>query len=145
MRVSRKPRTAASTLPKSKSKTKTPVAGALPDRRAMESVLAAIGTRSRDDAIAKAQEVMYEAWDRATSRSRIALAHKALAISPLCADAFNLLAEEAASPAEARDLYARDSMLESLRSVLKALRNMKAISGVFSKPARTCALGTGWR
>ncbi len=73
----------------------------------MESVLAAIGTRSRDAAIAKAQEVMYEAWDRATSRSRIALAHKALAISPLCADAFNLLAEEAASPAEARDLYAR--------------------------------------
>ena len=45
----------------------------------MESVLA-IGARSRDDAIAKAQEVMYEAWDRATSRSRIALAYKALAI-----------------------------------------------------------------
>ena len=108
MPVSRKPRKAASTLPKSKSKTKTSLAGgALPDRRAMESVLAAIGARSRDDAIAKAQEVMYEAWDRATSRSRIALAHKALAISPLCADAFNLLAEEAATPAEARDLYAR--------------------------------------
>ena len=70
----------------------------------MESVLAAIGARGRDDAIAKAQEVMYEAWDRATSRSRIALAHKALAISPLCADAFNLLAEEAATPAEAREL-----------------------------------------
>ena len=107
MPVSRKPRTAASTLPKTKSKTETPVAGALPDRRAMESVLAAIGARSRDDAIARAQEVMYEAWDRATSRSRIALAHKALAISPLCADAYNLLAEEAATPAEARDLYAR--------------------------------------
>src|SRR5208337_3673882 len=59
------------------------------------------------DAIAKAQEVIYEAWDRATSRSRIALAHKALAISPLCADAYNLLAEEAATTAEARDLYAR--------------------------------------
>ena len=73
----------------------------------MESVLAAIGARSRDDAIAKAQEVMYEAWDRATSRSRIALAHKALAISPLCADAYNLLAEEAATIAKARDLYAR--------------------------------------
>jgi tetratricopeptide (TPR) repeat protein len=106
MPVSKKPsRKAASALPK--SKTKTPSAGALPDRRAMESVLAAIGARSRDDAIAKAQEVMYEAWDRATSRSRIALAHKALAISPLCADAYNLLAEEAATPAEARDLYAR--------------------------------------
>ena len=62
----------------------------------MESYLAAIAGRDRDDAIAKAQEVMYEAWDRTTSRSRIALAHKALTISPLCADAYNLLAEEAA-------------------------------------------------
>jgi hypothetical protein len=58
---------------------------------------------SRDDAIAKAQDVMYEAWDRAISRSRIALAHKALAISPLCADAHNLLGGEAATIAEARD------------------------------------------
>ena len=30
---------------------------------------------------------MYEAWERTTSRSRIALARKALDISPLCADA----------------------------------------------------------
>ena len=107
MPVSKKPRRkAASTLPQ--PKTKTAVAGsALPDRRAMESYLTAIGARSRDDAIAKAQDVMYEAWDRSTSRSRIALAHKALAISPLCADAYNLLAEEAAATAEARDLYAR--------------------------------------
>jgi tetratricopeptide (TPR) repeat protein len=89
-------------------KTKTAVAGgALPDRRAMESYLAAVAARSRDDAIAKAQDVMYEAWDRTTSRSRIALAHKALTISPLCADAYNLLAAEAATAAEARDLYAR--------------------------------------
>ena len=106
MPVSKKPRRkAASTLPQ--PKTKTAVAGsALPDRRAMESYLAAIGDRSRDDAIAKAQDVTYEAWDRTTSRSRIALA-QGLAISPLCADAYNLLAEEAATAAEARDLYAR--------------------------------------
>ena len=73
----------------------------------MESYLAAVAARSRDDAIAKAQDVMYEAWDRTTSRSRITLAHKALTISPLCADAYNLLAAEAATTAEARDLYAR--------------------------------------
>jgi hypothetical protein len=36
---------------------------------------------------AKAQDAMYEAWERTTSRSRIALARKALDISPLCADA----------------------------------------------------------
>ena len=81
--------------------------GALPDRRAMESYLAAIAGQGRDDAIAKAQDIMYDAWDRATSRSRITLARKALAISPLCADAYNLLAEEAGSVQEARDLYAR--------------------------------------
>ena len=79
----------------------------LPDRRAMEGFLAAIGGRG-DDPTTKAQDVMYEAWERTTSRSRIALARKALTISPLCADAYVLLAEEAARSAEeARDFYAR--------------------------------------
>ena len=111
----------------------------------MESVLAAIGTRSRDDAIAKAQEVMYEAWDRATSRSRIALAHKALAISPLCADAFNLLAEEAASPAEARDLYALELDAGELALGPEGFEEYEGHFWGFSRPAHTCALGTGWR
>jgi tetratricopeptide (TPR) repeat protein len=44
---------------------------------------------------------MYQAWDAMNPRQRIALAHKALSISPLCADAYNLLTEEA------RTLYAR--------------------------------------
>lgn len=79
----------------------------LPDRCAMESYLATIAGGRREDAIARAQNVMYDAWDRKTARSRLALARKALAISPLCADAYNLLAAEAATNAEARDLYAR--------------------------------------
>ncbi len=105
MPVSKKPRRkATATSPRPK----TAVAGSvLPDRRAMESYLAAIAGRSRDDATAKAQDVMYDAWDRTTSRPRIALARKALTISPLCADAYNLLAEEAGSVQEARDLYAK--------------------------------------
>ena len=107
MPVSKKPgRRAASASPEPEKKTAT-ARGALPDRRAMENYLSAIAGRNRDEAIAKAQDVMYEAWNRTTSRSRIALAHKALAVSPLCADAYNLLAEEAAIIAEARDLYAR--------------------------------------
>jgi tetratricopeptide (TPR) repeat protein len=107
MPAPKKPRRKATSIAP-QPKTKTAVAdGALPDRRAMETYLATIGARSRDDAIAKAQDVMYEAWDRTTSRSRIALAHKALTISPLCADAYNLLAAEAATAVEARDLYAR--------------------------------------
>src|SRR5271154_7435447 len=105
MPVSKKPRRKATSI-QPQPKTETAVAGgALPDRRAMESYLAATPARRRDDAIAKAQDVMYEAWDRTTSRSRIALAHKALTISPLCADAYKLLAEEAGSVQEARDLY----------------------------------------
>jgi tetratricopeptide (TPR) repeat protein len=103
MPISKKPRSkpAAKTSPKAGA----PVA--LPDRRAMESFLAAISGRRGDDATAKAQDVMYEAWERNTSRSRIALARKALGISPLCADAYVLLAEEAQSIEDARDLYAK--------------------------------------
>lgn len=105
MPVSKKPRA------KKTSKTLSSpgaAAPALPDRRAMERFLAAIGGRSGDDPTGKAQDVMYEAWEQTSSRSRIALARKALGISPLCADAYVLLAEEAArSPEEARDLYAK--------------------------------------
>ena len=104
MPVSKKPRSKAAL----RTSAKTNAAAALPDRRAMESFLAALGGRRGDDATAKAQNVMYEAWERTTSRSRIALAHKALGISPLCADAYVLLAEEAArSTEEARDYYAK--------------------------------------
>lgn len=105
MPVSKKPRAkkTAKTPPRS-----TAAVSALPDRRAMEGFLAAISRRGGDDPTSKAQDVMYEAWERTTSRARIALARKALTISPLCADAYVLLAEEAArSVEEARDFYAK--------------------------------------
>jgi tetratricopeptide (TPR) repeat protein len=103
MPISKKPRSkrAVKTSPKASA------LAALPDRRAMESFLAAIAGRRGDDATAKAQDVMYRAWEQNTSRSRIALARKALNISPLCADAYVLLAEEAQSVEEARNLYAK--------------------------------------
>ena len=104
MPVSKKPRTKAAA---SKTLPRAAAVPALPDPRAMESYLVTITGRSRNDAIAKAQDVMYDAWERTTSRSRVALARKALGISPLCADAYNLLAEEAGSVEEARDLYAK--------------------------------------
>jgi len=87
--------------------TKAPTDPILPDRRSMEAYLAATVGGSREDVLKRAQEVMYDAWEKTTSRARVAHARKALAISPLCADAYNLLAEEAATAAEARDLYAR--------------------------------------
>src|SRR5436190_17875479 len=74
-----------------------------PDPRSMENVLAAIGWGAADDAsdatLFEAQEVMYEAFDARGPR-RAALARQALAISPDCADAYLLLAEETASSLE---------------------------------------------
>ena len=104
MPVSKKPR--AKVAAKASSKAGAPPD--LTDRRTMESFLAAISGRRGDSATAKAQDMMYEAWEQTTSRSRIALARKALGISPLCADAYVLLAAEAArSVEEARDHYAK--------------------------------------
>jgi len=50
------------------------------------------GTTSRE----KAQDIMYDAWG-AKGKERIDLAYKALAVSKDCADAYVLLAEEAAA------------------------------------------------
>lgn len=75
----------------------------LPDPPAMESVLAAIGRGAAhyaaDEALLDAQGLMYEAFD-VEGAHRVALARQALAISPDCADAYLLLAEETASSIE---------------------------------------------
>ncbi len=94
---------------------------ALPDRRAMEAFAATrkdgSGHGGRDgprrprrgsDPTAKAQHVIYDAWEQRTKRGRLAFARKALRLSPLCADAYVILAEEAAgSEEERRDVFAR--------------------------------------
>src|ERR1019366_10094028 len=97
MPVSKKPRRKISNPQSSKGMS---TVATLPDRRAMEGFMAALRVRRADDATAKAQEVMYDAWDQTSPRARVALAHKALAISPLCADAYVLLAEQEAKSAE---------------------------------------------
>jgi tetratricopeptide (TPR) repeat protein len=54
----------------------------------------------------KAQDIIYDAWEVTDPKRRVALARKALEISPDCADAYVLLAEEAASSlTEAVNLY----------------------------------------
>src|SRR3546814_18544965 len=56
-------------------------------------------------AVDDAQEMMYDAWE-ASGAERVALARAALDISPLCADAYVLLAEEeAGSQQDALALY----------------------------------------
>jgi tetratricopeptide (TPR) repeat protein len=51
-------------------------------------------------AVEAAQEVIYDAWDASDRKRRIVLAKKALQISPLCADAYVLLAQETARDAD---------------------------------------------
>jgi tetratricopeptide (TPR) repeat protein len=78
----------------------------LPDRGAMENVLADIFGSRRGNPVDQAQEIMYQAWEATSKKRRVALAQKALAISPNCADAYCLLAEETAKlPQQALDLY----------------------------------------
>jgi tetratricopeptide (TPR) repeat protein len=80
----------------------------LPDRRAMEAFLAPLSGRQADAALYEAQDLMYQAWETRSRQMRINLAKRALKISPLCADAYVLLAQESARSAqEAKELYAR--------------------------------------
>ena len=54
------------------------------------------GSRRKESALERAQELIYEAWEAGTARERIRLAKRALAISDRCADAHVLLAETSA-------------------------------------------------
>jgi tetratricopeptide (TPR) repeat protein len=66
-----------------------------------------IPTRQAATPLEEAQDLMYEAWEAIGAR-RAQLARKALAISPDCADAYVLLAEQKARTVEeARDFFAQ--------------------------------------
>jgi tetratricopeptide (TPR) repeat protein len=86
----------------------------VPDRRAMEGVLGSLGASlgtsmgggRKRGSVEQAQEIMYQAWEERRPARRIALARQALDISPDCADAYVLLAEEEArTRGEALALY----------------------------------------
>lgn len=82
------------------------------DRRAMERQMARLtaglgeAPAANNPKLEKAQKLMYRAWEETNPAKRLSLAHKALATSPDCADAYVLLAEEEAdSLARAAELY----------------------------------------
>jgi tetratricopeptide (TPR) repeat protein len=78
------------------------------DRRLIEALLRQVANSRIDSATDAAQEIMFDAWDERDPERRIAMAHEALKVSPLCADAYVLLAEETAQhPEDAAALYAR--------------------------------------
>ncbi len=103
----------ASKKPRKKTATKSGKSGSdealppLPDRRSMEGFMAGLGGRREVDSVDAAQDVMYQAWEETRRSRRIALARKALAVSPLCADAYVLLAEEEAKTVEEALAYYR--------------------------------------
>ncbi len=66
------------------------------DRRAMEGMFGQLGMGFDDPQLQEAQQLMYQAWEESNPARRLILAHEALEISPDCADAYVLLAEEEA-------------------------------------------------
>jgi hypothetical protein len=83
----------------------------------MEAFLAPLNGRQAGSALQEAQELMYRAWETRGRQARLALAKRALKTSPLCADAYLLLAGESARSAE----EAKAGALEWLRQVAAEL------------------------
>lgn len=78
----------------------------VPGQRALASLLANLGASSDESPLERAQDIAWEAWDSPDRPKRISLAKKALAVSPLCADAYVLLAlNEARTSDDAIALY----------------------------------------
>ena len=90
------------------------------DRRAMEGMLPKFGGELDDPALQEAQDVMYQAWDERNPGRRIILAHEALSISPDCADAYVLLAEEEADTVGRALEYYRQGVEAGERSLGEA-------------------------
>ncbi len=103
------PRAAGAGAKKPPRGARAPAAPALMSRGSMESALAALlggGRRSASGLLDEAQQLMYQAWESPSRPRRLELAGNALEISPDCADAYVLLAQErAASPTEEAELY----------------------------------------
>jgi hypothetical protein len=61
--------------------------------------------RTREELLDQAQELIYDAWEMVERRASLALARKALRISPDCADAYVILAQAARTRAQEFELY----------------------------------------
>lgn len=86
---------------------KKPALSATPaiDLETLQGLLSQIGHFETDEALDAAQDLVFDAWETSDPRQRLRLAKQALEISPLCADAYLLLAEAAETPEKAIALY----------------------------------------
>ena len=96
-----KKKKAAKKRTKKRASNSTPVES-LPPLQSMEGFLSGLGNMGRGklSAVDEAQELMYDAWEAPTRQRAVALAKKALTVSPDCADAYNFLAEVTAKSLE---------------------------------------------
>ncbi|MDE0679340.1 MAG: hypothetical protein OXI11_03860 [Gammaproteobacteria bacterium] len=97
---------------KKKSKPSSQTPSVAPDRRMMEKTMSLLSEAgapgNAENALNRAQELIYDAWEKPRAIHRIRLAKRALKISDLCADAHSILAEdEARTLFEKREHYER--------------------------------------
>ena len=90
---------------------------AVPFRTAMEGVMNQFLGGATNDADDEAQDLMYQAWGSRTRRDRLSFARQALEISPNCADAYVLLAQDAAKSLDDAIDYYRQGMEAGARRI----------------------------
>jgi tetratricopeptide (TPR) repeat protein len=89
-------------------KVRLPMADQRALRTALAELMQADQVEEPDDDLSRAQSLIYDAWEAETPAQAVALAAKALEISPLCADAYVLMAQYAGRLSDERiDLLRR--------------------------------------
>jgi tetratricopeptide (TPR) repeat protein len=76
-----------------------------------------------------AQDLMFDAWETRSAKTRIAMAREALEISPLCAEAYALLAREAAKTDEEKISLCRQAVAAGEEALGK--QTFKQDAGMF--------------
>ncbi len=93
--------------PRNKAKAGQAAMPAVPTRRIREAYVAETSPEDRQAALAEADAMMERALESGMPRLITGAAHRALMVSPLCADAYAALADDARLPDVALDLYKR--------------------------------------
>ena len=96
------------------------------------------------EALYEAQDLIYKAYETRTAKQQIALAKKALTISPFCADAYVMLAEYMPSASDEGVLPSCLSLVARRKGGRLSSRHFCGIVGPQAKGVCPCmAPGTG--